>query len=540
MMFPKTTVFLLLPIFGLSYPTESTQDRNETSLKWTPCNLDFPPSHQQIVSAHGVPVLCATVQVPLDYTNNQNGKTIDLQLIKVEATEKPFKGSIIMNPGGPGLSGVDEISKKGPMYRDVFGGHFDVVGLDARGTGRTLPFTCLPSNNTSNTITRRNTNFTIPQSDMPSILASKAWDDAGVFVQSCADTEGNSDIARYLSTPFVARDLLNIVDALNEDGLLRFWGRSYSSVLGQTFAAMFPDRVGRILLDSIVRFDDYFSGQWLTANRDTEVTLLNFFKECVDAGPAICPLANYTGPDTTPKDLQNELANVFQELLDNPIIMPDWYQAVSQPWWQPGDITLYQELKYWILVSLYRPEQYMALFMLIDGALKRNWTDWLQPPAASSPENSTTPEIPWSLGQNNFHAIACSDSSFRADKPEDLYSLARAQAAQGSWSDVFAPQLWPCAQWKFLAAEQYLGPFTSINTSFPLLMVNSATDPITPLSGAWEASANFKGSRLLVHNGHGHGLMNHPSACTIKAIHDYFNNGTLPDVGTVLPPKHEA
>lgn len=138
MMFPKATVSLLLSKFGLSYPTDTSQNHNATSLNWKPCDLDFPPSHQNIVAAHGVPVLCANLQVPLDYTNNESGKTIDLQLVKVKATKEPFKGSIIMNPGGPGASGVEEISKKGPMYRDVFGGHFDVIGFDARSVWRTF------------------------------------------------------------------------------------------------------------------------------------------------------------------------------------------------------------------------------------------------------------------------------------------------------------------------------------------------------------------------------------------------------------------
>lgn len=71
-------------------------------------------------------------------------------------------------------------------------------------------------------------------------------------------------------------------------------------------------------------------------------------------------------------------------------------------------------------------------------------------------------------------------------------------------------------------------------------MVNGAHDPITPLSGAWEASTNFLGSRLLTHKGHGHGVMNHPSACTVKSIRDYFNDGTLPEVGTVCEPDQLA
>lgn len=397
-----------------------------------------------------------------------------------------------------------------------------------------MPFWCLPSNDTSSILSKRATDYTVPQSDLYDTLTSKAWHDAGVFVASCTNTEGNAEVGSYINTPFVARDMLNIVDALNEDGLLRFWGRSYSSALGQTFAAMFPDRVGRILLDSVFRFDDYFSGQWLTPNRGTEASIVHFFEECVVAGPGICPLANYTGPDTTADDLHLELAKVFQELLDDPIIMPDWYIPPGAGWWQPGGITLFQSLKYTLLVLAYRPDQYFDLYAVIDRALRRDWTTWFEPPPA--PDNTTEIEIPWNLGLNSFHGIACSDAAFRADSPEDMYSLTQAEAGAGSWQDVFAPQTWPCAQWKFKAAESFTGPFTAVNTSFPLLMINGAHDPITPLSGAWEASANFLGSRLLVHNGHGHGVMNHPSACTVKAIHDYFNDGVLPDVGTVCEP----
>tara|TARA_R110002003_G_scaffold534_23_gene20372 strand:- start:3645 stop:4856 length:1212 start_codon:yes stop_codon:yes gene_type:complete len=368
------------------------------------------------------------------------------------------------------------------------------------GTGRTIPFACNPVN-TTNSLSRRTANFTIPQNDMYAVLENKAWHDANLFVNACASTEGNDDIARFMNTPFVARDMLAIVDALGEDGLLRFWGRSYSTVLGQTFAAMFPDRVGRILLDSVLRFDDYYSGQWATANRDTEVALLDFFRECIDAGPELCPLANYTFPDTTPQSLHIEFAKVFQELLDNPITLPDAYQPASQPWWQPG-ITLYQDLKYWILVYLYRPDQFPILLAFIQTALARDWSTWVNPPSTNT-TNTTTPERPWSLGANAFHAIGCSDSSFRANNTRDMYSLVRAEGAQGSWADVFAPQVWVCAQWPWRAAETFDGPFSGIKTRNPVLLVNSRQDPITPLSGAWEAGVGLEGSRVLVHGGHG-------------------------------------
>jgi hypothetical protein len=105
---------------------------NNSSLTWTSCNLDFPASQQAIIKAHGAPLYCATLKVPLDYTNPKSSATLDLQLIKVEATKQPVKGSIIMNPGGPGASGVKEISEKGPIYSEVFGGQWNVIGFDAR------------------------------------------------------------------------------------------------------------------------------------------------------------------------------------------------------------------------------------------------------------------------------------------------------------------------------------------------------------------------------------------------------------------------
>ena len=403
-----------------------------------------------------------------------------------------------------------------------------------------MPFVCLPSNNTSPKVKRGDYNFTIPQEDMYAVLESKAWHDAGIFAESCASTPGNADIGPYVSTSFVARDMLEIVDALGEDGLLRYWGISYGTVLGQTFAGMFPDRVGRIVLDSTVRFDDYHAGHWITANRDTERTLVNAFRECVNAGTEICPLANYTGAATTPETLHIEIAKVFQELLDNPVFLPETYQPLSQPWWQPSNNTIYQDLKYRLLAQLYRPDQLGIFFLLIDIALRRDWPSYVQLLTAATNSTTAPADLPWNLGTNAFHAIACSDAALRASSPADLYSLVRAQGSQGTFADAFAPQIWPCAQWKFAAKERYTGPFTAINTSFPILFVNGNHDPITPLSAAYEASANFVGSRLVVQNGHGHGVLNHPSRCTVGVMREYFVEGALPGVGKVCQTDQSA
>lgn len=122
----------LLIASGLAYPTDGHHKPNVTSLDWTPCDLDFPSTVKSIIAKHKEPLYCATLPVPLDYTDSDNGKTVALQLIKVKANKEPFMGSILTNPGGPGGSGVDWIAGSGPQYRDDLGGFHDIIGFDPR------------------------------------------------------------------------------------------------------------------------------------------------------------------------------------------------------------------------------------------------------------------------------------------------------------------------------------------------------------------------------------------------------------------------
>ncbi|KAL6706275.1 hypothetical protein ACN47E_005565 [Coniothyrium glycines] len=534
-MFRTVLASSLLVRLGFAFPTVDASKPEPVPLQWTICDLDFNTAEKRAIAAHGEPIYCATLPVPLDYTNTDSGKTVDLQLIKIKATKEPFKGSVLTNPGGPGGSGVDWIATDGPGIRDKIGGYHDVIGFDPRGTGRTLPYACLPATASASKMKRAEYNFTIPQSDAYAFLLKKSWHDSSVWAETCESA--NSEIAPYLGTTFVARDMIEIITALGEDQL-QYWGISYGTVLGQTFAGMFPDRVKRIVLDSALRFDDYYAGHWITVTRDTERALVNFLNECVNAGPAECPIANFTGPETTAGGLHQELAKVFQELLDDPVYMPDNYTPLR--WLQPGDLTVLQSLKYILLALAYRPIQFGALYVFVDIALRRAWPEYIELSTAQTTNSSTPAERLWNLGTDAFHGITCSDTVFRANKPEDLYSLVRAQAAAGSFSDGFSPQIWPCAQWKTEAKERYTGPFTAINTSYPILFVNGNHDPITPLSAAYEASANFPESRLVVQNGHGHGIMNHPSACTTKVISDYFTEGTMPEAGTVCQTDTSA
>lgn len=129
-MLHKVIATSLLLSSALAYPTNDK--RNASTIDWAPCDLDFPESLKSIIEAQNETLDCATLSVPLDYSNPKDGRSIDLQLIRAKATKEPFKGSILTNPGGPGGSGVQEIALGGTLYRDDLGGHHDVIGFDPR------------------------------------------------------------------------------------------------------------------------------------------------------------------------------------------------------------------------------------------------------------------------------------------------------------------------------------------------------------------------------------------------------------------------
>jgi pimeloyl-ACP methyl ester carboxylesterase len=100
--------------------------------------------------------------------------------------------------------------------------------------------------------------------------------------------------------------------------------------------------------------------------------------------------------------------------------------------------------------------------------------------------------------------IACGDTSFRADTPDDLFSIYQAHLDQGPFGDITALDRLKCARWKFQAAEQIdANSLRRIKTKHPVLIVNGIYDPVTPLISAWEVSARFPGSRVVIHEGVG-------------------------------------
>jgi pimeloyl-ACP methyl ester carboxylesterase len=314
-------------------------------------------------------------------------------------------------------------------------------------------------------------------------LLNGGWDDAESLAEACYSTMNAT--GELIGTAFVARDMVEIIDALGEDGLLRYWGLSYGSQLGSTFAAMFPERVDRVLLDAVVNPHDYAAGHWGDYLVDADKTLLAFLDECAKAKDR-CALVQYTGLKTA-VDLLEVLNAGLEPLLQNSTTGYEGWLA-------------YSSVKQYIYSQLYWPKQWPALAETITGVLNGSLTDLAPSTQAPAPE-------PYNLGVDSINGIRCSDALWHASSPEEILDQVEYQATVSeSFSDVGYEFTWACAAWKMEAKEQYTGNF-SVKTKFPILLVNGAFDVATPLVSAFNASAGFEDSVVLTHNGYGVSLL---------------------------------
>ncbi|KAH7165161.1 hypothetical protein EDB81DRAFT_753944 [Dactylonectria macrodidyma] len=158
-----SSLFVLLPGLATALPRGDSYAPGVDALDWKSCDIDLPESRKRLITGR---VDCATLKDPLDYTYPKSDDTLDLQLVKVNATKQPARANVIFNPGCPRGPSVEEASVLGYMYRDTLGGKFNVIGFNAYGTGGTSPFSCPTENGTSGSdstsLSHRN-----PYSDLP-------------------------------------------------------------------------------------------------------------------------------------------------------------------------------------------------------------------------------------------------------------------------------------------------------------------------------------------------------------------------------------
>jgi pimeloyl-ACP methyl ester carboxylesterase len=459
-----------------SSPTPSPE---QGAIAWTDCGGGFQ---------------CGSLSVPLDYSN-PTADTIKIALVKKPATDSASRiGSLLTNPGGPGASGIDFVRSELKLFTNL-NTRFDLIGFDPRGVGQSAPVRCLNGN--------ARANYDALDSVLDD-LAEKAaaLQAAKAYAAACATNSGK--VLPFVDTVSAAKDMDLIRIALG-DAKLSYYGVSYGTFLGDTYAHLFPTHVRGMVLDGVVdpklSAIDLMLQQNAALQRSLDATL----SAC--AASSTCQLRQLGDPAT-------QLRALMQQIDSRPLTV--------------GSRQLTRALAVTaVAIALYEPstwsevDQGLTAAVHGDGSILLALSDLL---TGRQPDGSYTNET-----DANF-AVNCLDRPV----PKDItafdnlgHAFAQSSWLFGSWDQYAMTQ---CLYWPAKATGR-VGPITADGAP-PLLLVSATDDPITPYAWGQSVAQQIPSAVLLTRRGNGHWSYD-KSTCAQQAEDDYLINLTTPAPGTV-------
>lgn len=470
-----------------------------------PTALEVPPEQRDLARFYEQrldwvdcgPGECAELTVPVDYAD-PDGDTIDISLLKVPSRSARNRiGSLVVNPGGPGGSGVDYAAAADFIVGEEVRRRFDIVGFDPRGVGRSVPIDCLSD----------------PELDEFISLALSAADGEGQggvsadegFVQGCSTNVGG--LLGHLSTVDVAKDLDVLRAALGE-GQLHYLGKSYGTYLGAVYAEQFPERVGRFVLDGALppdlSPDDLTIGQAVGFERATRA----WAQDCIEEGP--CPLGN------TPDEVTQGLADLLDRLNVDPVPVR-------------GDARVEELNAGWAFYGVIRPMYDQGMWSTLSDALRdvveNNDGTALMALANAYLQRSPSGVYLSNLIESNI-AINCLDRGGSADP-----TAAQDEAEQAAplWGSLLVGESSPCEVWPI----DPVGGTRTIEApgSPPIVVVGTTRDPATPYEWSERLAGQLESGVLVSFDGDGHTAYMRSNDCVNGAIDGFFIDADVPEDG---------
>jgi len=450
---------------------------------------------------------CARVAVPLNW-HRPDGPHIKLAVIRFLGSDQRHRiGSMFVDPGGPGLSGVDFLKQAGPLLSTWGRGRFNVVSWDPRGTNASDPVRCFTSTASEDRFWR---GVQIPVTP----AQSRAYvPKVTALARRCGQVSGQ--LLDNISTEDTARDL-NYLRQLVGDRKLTYVGLSYGTMIGQTYENMFPGRVRAMLLDGIVDPVEFTaSAERRAANQAgfaDEVFFGQFVRQCQKAGPSGCALAGHS------ESVAQRVAGLFARARRAPIPAPHA---------KPPGVLDYSDL----LLSTFNPLR-----------IPSDWPQFAKDlNAAASGDASALLDLARPVrspagfaGATVSAAISCLDGP--ASQPVSAWPRVMGHLTHVSrlWGPFVGWTLWaPCAaNWPGHATERYAGPWNA-KTKTPILLLSNRFDPATGYRNAQVAQRRLGNAVLLTENGFGHLTLNDPSICVLKWRIRYLVDLITPPRGTV-------
>ncbi|KAL1745844.1 Alpha/Beta hydrolase protein [Schizophyllum fasciatum] len=501
-------------------------DSNST-IEWSSCT-DLNPGYGNYSDAFQ----CGFYEVPLDWADDSAG-TARIAVVKYPAADKEKKGTIFFNPGGPGASGVEFVVTGAEKVLVPFvGTGYDLVGWDPRGTGNSTPgpINCFESEDEYTAFYNDSLLLEFNVNPRHALLDSK---DAEKFYSRMNETDGiykkygelctqrAGDVLPYVGTAATVRDMVAIADVLEPDTKeINYYGASYGTIIGAMFVNMFPDRVGRVVIDGVVDPQLYAGSpgyETITASIESrDAAFTGFAKECAKAGKR-CALRlkeTDTGDD------------IIDRIYD---LVKDLYK-LNEAGQAPEGILTPSRVTRLIFQALYKPGEWYELasqlkeiYDLVHG----------NGGAASNSRRHAkrADDTPLDAG-DNLAAISCGDSidagntTIQNTFDEILFVTRNVSPLFGP---SFSSQGTGCYAWPVRAVERYSGPWNN-QLSNKILIIGNQADPVTPFKNAKQIADQLGDSAVLIEqSGYGHASVAEYSECTTEILQNYYNSGKTPN-----------
>ena len=482
----------LLPPFGAFGGGDTPEQSSEASSfvnqepEWTTCHEDG--------------LVCADVEAPLDWADPE-GETITLSLIKREA-EGTKLGSLFRNPGGPGISGVDDYSVSHPGATGIaVKEHYDVISWDTRGVagvlGNSTPVKCLDTAGLDD--------YLYGGAEAPSnARGSEEWveakiADAGEFSAACAERTG--DLLAHVDTRSTVQDL-EMLRQIVGDEKLNYLGEDYGTYIGALYADTYPDKVGRMVLDgaldpSVTNFEVS-----LAQAAGMERMLRVYVEDCLKQTD--CPL---TG--TTDEALQS-VRTIMDTLDAKPGVAADGRPVSSGTFLNALLVTLTDRYA-WIVPGY-----------IFDGAVDGDYANVMEfaDMAVGRYDGEYTSNY-----VEAFAATTCLDMVTAQDPAKIRAQAAEIEAAAPTLGSYMAYSDIECAEWPYPGPKEA----TSVTATGaqPILVLSATDDPVYPHAWSESLADQLESAELVSFVGESHGIYG-TSPCVNTVVNEYFMEGTVP------------
>ncbi|KAF3126485.1 hypothetical protein TWF569_000559 [Orbilia oligospora] len=536
-------------------------------LKWYPCSNETTE----------IPFECARLSVPLDYKKPNNGLRAIIPIIKYPADKDVlYKGSVLINPGGPGGLGseiVYDVPTARQIRSNIIGPGWDILGFDPRGIGYSvpygscdiIPYSVEPERQNATTLfqapsklkSRRRATKLPPNNDEvsygmlipddPPSWKPQAYQTAFQYNIACQEYVSQYNQAGpHMNTVVVATDMLSIGKALarernqpEDTTLVNFYGISYGTLLGQYFATLYPNNVGRFLLDGVVDAETWISH----SDVNTTVTHADkawslFFSSCFNAGPERCSFYTARSPSGTGKvpvtRNSHSLRDRFNTITSR--LNATKYELEGKEY-APVVSSILITLKLLIFNSIYRAHETWPhlsdFFVAAEPILVPNPAEWDLEALQTAffelqMKMGLTTYAPVTTIPESFTQVSCTDA-------RDIRGIEITPAEEQAWKlasrvggvSKLGAKI-QCSQWQIRPSWEWYGPVGGA-TKTPILFAGTLLDPITPFENSEKARKLFKGAKMFYVDEIAHTAFLTRNTCAFRHALAYFQNGTLPD-----------